>query len=477
MLTVAYCRVSTEEQADEGFSIEGQADKLSMYAQLRDLGDVTVITDPGASGKNLKRAGLQQLLAAIDAGHVSHVVVWRLDRLSRNLGDLILLADLFGDRGVGLHSVSENLDLTSASGRMFYNVLGSFAQYFREQLSENVKMGNDRAVKEGRWINRPKTGYDLRNGELVPNSDAVRVREIFRLRALGKSVRIIEQHTGIKYSTVLAILDSRIYVGEVLHNGAWSPGHHESIISESEWQAAHRSVPKGLQPSKDVLRGRVKCGLCGRGMTVNQNGQGLVTYRCRHRGKGCDQPARSNKGLARAVVLGLTLVKRDEGLQEAIRRKLAGGTRGKPERARRDRQPTPAEALGSLSDKRRKLLELFYAGEISGDGFKEEEERLLASIEAAREAALRLQSEKVARSDLEAHFEEITKVLRSLDIVRVWDAATDEERRVFVEELIEWIRVLPDHLEVKVHGVPPLNVLYSEVGLKVSEIVGVGDGT
>ena len=89
------------------------------------------------------------------------MIVWRLDRLSRNLGDLILLADLFGERGVGLHSVSENLDLSSASGRMFYNVLGSFAQYFREQLSENVKMGNERAVKEGRWINRPKTGYDL----------------------------------------------------------------------------------------------------------------------------------------------------------------------------------------------------------------------------------------------------------------------------------------------------------------------------
>ena len=301
-----------------------------MYAQLRDLGEVTVITDPGASGKNLKRAGLQQLLAAIDAGHVSHVVVWRLDRLSRNLGDLILLADLFGERGVGLHSVSENLDLSSASGRMFYNVLGSFAQYFREQLSENVKMGNDRAVKEGRWINRPKTGYDLIDGRLIPNADAVRVREIFRLRALSKSYRVIETHTGIKYSTVTAILNSRIYLGEVLHNGTWSPGRHEAIISEAEWQAAHRSVPRGTQPSKDVLRNRVKCGLCGQGMTVNQNGQGLITYRCRHRGKGCDQPARSNKGLARAAVFGLSLLKRDEALQEAVRRKLASGTRGSP---------------------------------------------------------------------------------------------------------------------------------------------------
>ena len=88
-----------------------------------------------------------------------------------------------GEHGVALHSLQENLDLSSASGRMFYNILGTFAQFFREQLAENVRMGNDRAVKEGKWINRPKTGYDLIEGELMPNDDAPRVREVFRLRA------------------------------------------------------------------------------------------------------------------------------------------------------------------------------------------------------------------------------------------------------------------------------------------------------
>ncbi len=89
MLTVAYCRVSTEEQAAEGFSIEGQADKLAQYADLHDLGTVMTITDPGRSGKDLNRPGLMQLLRMVDGGHVDHVLVWRLDRLSRNLGDLI----------------------------------------------------------------------------------------------------------------------------------------------------------------------------------------------------------------------------------------------------------------------------------------------------------------------------------------------------------------------------------------------------
>jgi site-specific DNA recombinase len=179
MLTVAYCRVSTEEQAEEGFSIEGQADKLRVYAELHDLGEVVVITDPGLSGKNLERPGLQRILEMVAAGHVGHVLVWRLDRLSRNLGDLIALADTFGQSNVALHSFTERLDLSTATGRMFYNVLGSFAQFYREQLGENVRMGMHQAIRQGRWINRAKTGYDMRDGVLVPNEQASLVKEIW----------------------------------------------------------------------------------------------------------------------------------------------------------------------------------------------------------------------------------------------------------------------------------------------------------
>ena len=443
MLTVAYCRVSTEEQAEEGYSIEGQTDKLRAYASLHDLGEITVIVDPGISGKNLKRPGIQQLLAAVEAGHVSHVIVWRLDRLSRNLKDLILLADLFGVNDVALHSVNESLNLGSASGRMFYNILGSFAQYFREQLSENVKMGNERAVKEGRWINRPKTGYNLVNGELIPNDDAVRVQEAFRLRGKGLSFRVVEERTGLKYSTVCAIVNSRIYLGEILHNDKWYPGNHVAIISDAEWHAAHRRSGKGVQPSRDVLSGKVICGLCERRMAVMQNGKGSVTYKCRHRGEGCAQPARSTKGLARAVVHGVSLLRNDERLQGAIRKRLAGGSRAAPGRTRAGRRPAPAEALGTLSEKRRQLLDLFYAGNITQEGFHEEEERLVTAIESARELVALEVAEKSAQNDLELRFEQVASLLKELDIDRVWVSANDEERRVLVEELVEWIKSFP----------------------------------
>lgn len=477
MLTLAYCRVSTEEQAEEGYSVEGQADKLRAYSAFRDLGEVVVFADPGLSGKDTKRPGLQQLLAAVEAGHVSHVLVWRLDRLSRNLKDLLLLADTFGRHNVALHSVSENLDLSSASGRMFYNILGTFAQYFREQLSENVKMGNERAIKEGKWINRAKTGYSMVEGELTPSADAPRVQEIFRLRAKSLSYRVISECTGTNYSTVKSILDSRIYLGETLHNGAWSPGNHQPLVTEEEWNAAHRGLKKRVQPSKDLLTGRVRCGLCSHRMVVVQNAKGSTHYLCRHRGVSCAQPARSTRGLARAAVLGMSLVRSDDRLQAAIRRKLAGGRPEGPARVARGRRPPAAVALGTLSEERRKLLALYYADAISLEGFKEEEERLALAIEAARELATVESDEERTKSDLETRFEEVAALLQSLDVEAVWNVAEDHERRVLVEELIEWVTVFPDHLEVTVTGALPLNILYPEVGLKGSEIVGVGGGT
>jgi site-specific DNA recombinase len=468
VLTLAYCRVSTEEQAEEGFSIEGQADKLRAYATLHDLGEITVITDPGVSGKNMLRPGLQQLLAAVEAGHASHIVIWKLDRLCRNLRDLMELRDKFEQHGVILHSVCENLDLSSPAGRWFFSMMGGQAEYYRDALAENVRMGHDRAVKEGRWINRPKTGYDLIDGLLVPNAEATLVIECFRLRAEGHSFRTVEERTGIKYSTVRAIVESRIYRGEVLHRKKWHPGVHDALVSEEEWLAAHRGTAKGVRQSHDPLSGRVVCGLCNRRMVVAQNGKGSVTYKCHHRGQGCAQPSRSNFGLARAAVMGLRLVGHDEGLREAIRRRLAGGG---PDAAgpRRTRRAAPAKTLKSLNDERRKLLDLYYAEKISADGFQQEEGRIATAIEAVRQQLALEGHEERLKTDLEVRFEEVARILADLDMESIWAEANERERRVLVENLLEWIKVFPDHLEVKVMGSPQINVLYSEVGLRVPE--------
>jgi site-specific DNA recombinase len=476
VLTVAYCRVSTEEQAEEGFSIEGQADKLRTYAALHELGEVVVVTDPGRSGKDLARPGLQQILEMTERGHLGHVLVWRLDRLSRNLGDLIALADKFGQHGVALHSFTERLDLSTATGRMFYNVLGSFAQFYREQLAENVRMGMAQAARQGKWINRPKTGYDLRDGVLVPNGYASVVQEIFRLRTQGLSHKAIEERTGIKYSTARVILQSRIYLGDVLYNGDWFPGTHEPLISQEEFDAAHRGhVPGRTRLSREVLSGRVRCGLCGRIAAVEYRQNGQPVFRCRHRGKGCAMPRRAASAIERAAVLGMRLLGADDALREAIRLELAAdGAQGPKGRAPRRSESTRRALVADLESRRRKLLGLYYEDKIGPDLFAEEEARLRQQIEAGNAATEEEERVACQVTDVAAKFEEVAALLADIDIEAVWNAATTAERRVLVHELVEEVALFPDHLEVAVAGAPRLNVTLEEVGVQT---IGVRGGT
>jgi DNA invertase Pin-like site-specific DNA recombinase len=446
-----YCRVSTEEQAAEGFSIAGQADKLRVYAELHDLGEVTVIADPGLSGKNLERPGQQQLLHMVDEGHVANALTWRLDRLSRNLGDLIMLADRFGQAGVALHSFTEKIDLSSATDRMFYNILGSFAQFYREQLAENVRMGMQQAVRQGKWVNRPKTGYDLVDGELVPNAMAPVVRRIFTLRSQGKSLGTIADDAGVKYSTVLTILDSRIYLGEVQMNGEWFPGaprgdHHPGAIrcrppGPHQGSGPGHPSPLGqgalraLQPSHGARPER-------RGpqaLPLQTPGPGL-------RPAPPDEPRPDPGGRPRPPA-------------HRRRRRTAGRH---PPGARARRSPHGVEDLVA---QRRKPLRPYYDDKVESDLFAEEEARLSVAIREAQREVDDAQVEVARADDVAQHFDDVARMLATLDVDKTWRAATEVERRVLVDEFIEEILVLPDYLDVKVHGAPAVHVLYQEVGI------------
>jgi len=475
MLTVAYCRVSTEEQAAEGFSIEGQADKLRTYAELHDLGNVVVIADPGLSGKNLDRPGLRRLLAMIEEGHVANVLTWRLDRLSRNLADLILLADRCGQAGVALHSFTERIDLSSATGRMFYNILGSFAQFYREQLAENVRMGMHQAARQGRWVNRPPTGYDLADGVLIANDKAPVVRRIFTMRAEGASHKVIADATGVNHSTVLSILRNRVYLGHTKIRDEWFPGLHEPLVTDAEFDAAHRGRIKGRRRGRDLLSGHVRCGLCHRVMTIDQRDDGRTLYRCRHRGQGCRIPRRPTGALLEAALLGLQLLGHDSELQEAIRREMERGRADGREAGART-APSRRTSPETLLDRRRKLLGLYYAEQISAELFAEQEAELTRLIDLARyedDATRAAQQEAQAVTD---EFERVASVLSVLDVPALWTHANDTERRQLIDELVERVTVQPDHLQVKIHGAPQLNVALHEVGLR-GEIAGVGGGT
>lgn len=141
MRVVGYVRVSSDDQARDGVSLDAQREKVRLYAELHGLDLAEVVADAGASAKTLDRPGLTRALAMLDAGDVSGLVVFKLDRLTRNLGDWSALIDrYFGERGSrSLMSVSESVDTRTAAGRLVLNILMTVAMWERETIVERTR--------------------------------------------------------------------------------------------------------------------------------------------------------------------------------------------------------------------------------------------------------------------------------------------------------------------------------------------------
>ena len=158
MQTAIYCRVSTEEQATEGFSIHAQKDKLTKYASINDWDIVDYYVDDGISGKNLTdRKEVSRLIEDVKKGKINNVLIYKLDRLTRSVKDLIYLIELFDSHNCTFNSQTEKIDTSNAVGRMFVKIIGIFAEFERELISERTKDGLDRARREGKKIGHPKT--------------------------------------------------------------------------------------------------------------------------------------------------------------------------------------------------------------------------------------------------------------------------------------------------------------------------------
>lgn len=155
MKVIGYVRVSTQEQASEGVSLEAQEAKLWAYAALYELDLVAVVADAGQSAKTLERPGLQQVLATLDAGEAEGVLVAKLDRLTRSVRDLgALLEGYFGSR-FALLSVADQVDTRTAGGRLVLNILTSVAQWEREAISERTKIALAHKKAQGVKLGAP----------------------------------------------------------------------------------------------------------------------------------------------------------------------------------------------------------------------------------------------------------------------------------------------------------------------------------
>ena len=140
MKAIGYTRVSTDEQADNGVSLDAQADRIEAYCRAKDWVSAEILSDPGYSGKDLKRPSISRVISLCHHWKVDVVVPAKLDRLTRHVADLgYLTRDVFGKNNVALASVQESIDATTAAGQLMLNILGSVAQWERDIISERPR--------------------------------------------------------------------------------------------------------------------------------------------------------------------------------------------------------------------------------------------------------------------------------------------------------------------------------------------------
>jgi DNA invertase Pin-like site-specific DNA recombinase len=200
---IGYIRVSTDEQAQDGVSLDVQRKRIEQYAELYDIELVAIIEDAGASAKTMKRDGLQTALTMLREGKADALLVAKLDRLTRNVRDLgELIEGYFGK--YRLLSVADHIDTSSATGRLVLNVLGSVSQWEREQIAERTAAALQYKKHQHEVYNHVPLGYAAADGKLVPIDEELRVvADIMALR-----------DQGLSYHAIAAEMNERGIVGK-----------------------------------------------------------------------------------------------------------------------------------------------------------------------------------------------------------------------------------------------------------------------
>ena len=440
--TALYLRVSTEAQADEGYSLAAQAEKLEAYCRMKGIEAFHRYVDGGFSGSNLTRPAVTELIEAIRVGAVERVVVYKLDRLSRSQKDtLYLIEDVFLPNGVDFVSINENIDTGSPYGRAMIGILSAFAQLERENIFLRTRMGMVERVKQGYWPGGGKVpfgyDYDAAQGILVPNGDADTVREIYARYLAGQSAGRIARELGLRYEhLVRQILDRESNTGVIVYKGERYPGRHAPLIDRETFARAQRRLHRPDKPRAAdggrLLTGLLVCGHCGAKMRYQKWGRAGDKLVCYSRDKSkphlihdADCP---NRGvMAREV-------------EEIVVRDLSRlAAKPAEPRAAQEDEAVCRRALDRAERRLRRLYELYAEGE--DDTLRDAITRAKHEKQRAERALCEAQADAAHRADGEAR-----DALRT--VASCWGKLTAQEKQALVRRCVQRIVLQNDKIEI-----------------------------
>ena len=312
-----YVRVSTDDQRNNGYSIDSQLRMIKEYCEKNDYSIVDVYNDAGHSGKDLMRPEMQRLLADIKSKKIDKLIAIKVDRLTRNNYDGFWLLNYCEEHDVKIELILEPYDVSTANGEMIFGMNLVFGQRERKEIGARTKRAMEEMALEKIHPSKAPYGY-IRNKETghleIEPIEAQVVKEIFELCKQGKSTRNIatimkDNNAYLKQGKwasdrIYKILTNAIYIG-TFEYGKYKRKHQdvlrvenycEPIIDETTWNATRNVLVKNKHSNYGeyihLFSGLVKCPICGNIMSSSEsfkypNGKLKVYYHLRCKNHNC----------------------------------------------------------------------------------------------------------------------------------------------------------------------------------------------
>ncbi|VXB53161.1 conserved hypothetical protein [Exiguobacterium sp. 8H] len=462
-----YVRVSTQEQANEGYSVEAQQEKLEAYAKARGYIIQGIYIDPGYSGANTERPALQKLIRAIESNDVDIVTVYKLDRLSRSQKDTLhLIEDVLLKNKVDFVSMNESFDTSTPFGRAMIGILSVFAQLEREQIKERSLMGREQRAKAGLYhgggAKRVVFGYDYIDGELIINPiEAQCVKEIYREYLNGKGVKQIFDYIGLKYpgvlkyeSTCRKVLSNPIYYGMLTFKDKLYPGLHKTLITKEDFDMVQSMMKKKTSKTNPfarsyLLSGLTYCGQCGSrvaGRTGAKRKDGTYAryYRCYASQKSAATHMKAVEHCSQCEI-------RKDILEEYVIDRIKSLTPHNVEsESIKNGRSNPnndienlRKQLSAVNEQISKLIDLYSLGKIEYGMIGEKVGHLQLKKQAIEEALGELELE-----DYSIDLDKIKNTVAKLPYFD-WENSTTDEKRMLIASLVERVTIKDREMSLK----------------------------
>ena len=433
-----YVRVSTEEQALKGFSIEAQIAALEEYCKENGLKIVDIYADEGISGAKppLKRPALKRLLDDVEAGKIDMILFTKLDRWFRSVKEYFKVQDVLDNNKVEWKAVQENYDTTTANGQMAITIFLAVAQNERDRTAERIKVVLDhkRKNKEACFGGRALPfGYKKESDEngisrLIKDPDTKQAVQEFwdillKSNNLNKAIRHMVNEYGIHkdWKSWKRMTQSDFYCG--IHRGVqdYCPAY---VTPDAFLKFQEREVVKGTPTGVPYyFRGLMRCHECGHklcGDCDRRYGRINKSYRCAYRGRGCS----NHKSVTEIKTEKQLLERLDEFMRNAI---AEVEIEAKSPKAKNNADKTAKR----LREQLRRLNVMYMAGNKTDEEyFKEDAEIKLALAKVEKE--LEITKPK--------NVEHLKRLLET-DFRTMYMTLNPEERQEFWQDLIKEIKL------------------------------------